>query len=132
MGGRETKIILAWLVQGKKDPTVSREVEDSSITMWAARGEGWQTRRMILVSGWYSRDQKVLSGGVLSLCGLKVLYVLCSQNQSEPRVSTSRPGMFSPAAGQAGTETRLMMGRLSTTGKLRTSGSEPRLVEIVN
>ena len=28
MGGRETKIILAWLVQGKKDPTVSREVED--------------------------------------------------------------------------------------------------------
>ena len=58
-------------------------------------------------------------------CHLKLIKInLCCKtthhrDQSKPRVSTSRPGM--PAAGQVGTE---MEGCLSTTGKLRTSGSE--------
>ena len=52
--------------------TVSSTVEVSSSTRWVARGPGRHTSRISRVLSLYSRDQKVRSGGVGSLGGVKV------------------------------------------------------------
>ena len=62
---------MIWLVVTTLAP-VSSTVEVSSSTRWVARGPGRHTSRISRVLSLYSRDQKVRSGGVGSLGGVKV------------------------------------------------------------
>ena len=116
---------MIWLVVTTLAP-VSSTVEVSSSTRWVARGPGRHTSRISRVLSSYSRDQKVRSGGVGSLCGVKVAWAgLCSQNHSEPRVRLSSPGSGSPWLGAGLTLATPTTGRRSAPGKVRVRGGVP-------
>ena len=63
--------LMIWMVVTTLAP-VSRTVEVSSSTRWVARGPGRHTSRISRVLSSYSSDQKVRSGGVGSLGGVKL------------------------------------------------------------
>ena len=71
--------LMIWMVVTTLAP-VSRTVEVSSSTRWVARGPGRHTSRISRVLSSYSSDQKVRSGGVGSLGGVKGhLYLVSNQ-----------------------------------------------------